>query len=174
MAVSSKPAAAVDPAVVLGHRFPEVAALLPPPFRARSLSKFHGLTLPSSSLFRADLLLLRREVRSRSPACSTERLARTTSAPRLTPSVCLFDCCRDVALYALGVGACGADAVDDKELRFVYHRDGQPHIKVHPPPPPPRLTPSCFGVNWLLLCSCLAAGPAQRHGHECDRLGSSP
>ncbi|KAG8050381.1 hypothetical protein GUJ93_ZPchr0009g2137 [Zizania palustris] len=39
---------------------------------------------------------------------------------------------RDVALYALGVGACGADAVDEKELHFVYHRDGQPHIKALP------------------------------------------
>ncbi|CAD6223948.1 unnamed protein product [Miscanthus lutarioriparius] len=39
---------------------------------------------------------------------------------------------RDVALYALGVGACGDDAVDEKELHFVYHRDGQPHIKVLP------------------------------------------
>ncbi|XP_062198913.1 enoyl-CoA hydratase 2, peroxisomal-like isoform X2 [Phragmites australis] len=39
---------------------------------------------------------------------------------------------REVALYALGVGACGADAVDEKELHFVYHRDGQPHIKVLP------------------------------------------
>uniref|UniRef100_A0A0E0CJY1 Peroxisomal multifunctional enzyme type 2-like N-terminal domain-containing protein n=1 Tax=Oryza meridionalis TaxID=40149 RepID=A0A0E0CJY1_9ORYZ len=39
---------------------------------------------------------------------------------------------RDVALYALGVGACGADAVDEKELHLVYHRDGQPHIKALP------------------------------------------
>ncbi|XP_040383563.1 enoyl-CoA hydratase 2, peroxisomal-like [Oryza brachyantha] len=39
---------------------------------------------------------------------------------------------RDVALYALGVGACGRDAVDDKELHLVYHRDGQPHIKALP------------------------------------------
>lgn len=38
--------------------------------------------------------------------------------------------CRDVAIYALGVGACGADAVDTKELHYVYHRDGQPFIKV--------------------------------------------
>ncbi|KAF3324913.1 Enoyl-CoA hydratase 2 [Carex littledalei] len=39
---------------------------------------------------------------------------------------------RDVAIYALGVGACGADAVDTKELHYVYHRDGQPFIKVLP------------------------------------------
>ncbi|VAI20701.1 unnamed protein product [Triticum turgidum subsp. durum] len=39
---------------------------------------------------------------------------------------------RDVALYALGVGACGADAVDDKELHLVHHRDSQRHIKVLP------------------------------------------
>jgi hypothetical protein len=39
---------------------------------------------------------------------------------------------REVALYALGIGACDDDAVDGKELHFVYHRDGQPHIKVLP------------------------------------------
>ena len=38
--------------------------------------------------------------------------------------------CRDVALYALGVGACNADAADEKELQLVYHRDGQSSIKV--------------------------------------------
>jgi peroxisomal enoyl-CoA hydratase 2 len=38
--------------------------------------------------------------------------------------------CRDVALYALGVGPCNADAADEKELRLVYHRDGQSSIKV--------------------------------------------
>ncbi|OQU89860.1 hypothetical protein SORBI_3002G284400 [Sorghum bicolor] len=40
--------------------------------------------------------------------------------------------CRDVALYALGVGACSADAADEKELQLVYHRDGQSSIKVLP------------------------------------------
>ncbi|KXG36115.2 hypothetical protein SORBI_3002G284400 [Sorghum bicolor] len=39
---------------------------------------------------------------------------------------------RDVALYALGVGACSADAADEKELQLVYHRDGQSSIKVLP------------------------------------------
>ncbi|KAK9165012.1 hypothetical protein Scep_000203 [Stephania cephalantha] len=39
---------------------------------------------------------------------------------------------RDVALYALGVGACGSDAVDEKELKYVYHKDGQGFIKVLP------------------------------------------
>ncbi|ONM23254.1 Enoyl-CoA hydratase 2 peroxisomal [Zea mays] len=68
MATSSKPAAPVDPMVVLAHEFPEVS-------------------------FDYDE--------------------------------------RDVALYALGVGACGDDAVDEKELHFVYHRDGQPHIKLY-------------------------------------------
>lgn len=38
---------------------------------------------------------------------------------------------RDAALYALGIGACVKDAVDDKELKFVYHPDGQQCIKVH-------------------------------------------
>ncbi|XP_072969441.1 enoyl-CoA hydratase 2, peroxisomal isoform X2 [Typha angustifolia] len=39
---------------------------------------------------------------------------------------------RDVALYALGVGACGGDAVDEKELKYAYHRDGQEYIQVLP------------------------------------------
>lgn len=37
---------------------------------------------------------------------------------------------RDVALYALGVGAAGADACNPSELPFVYHPDGQSAIKV--------------------------------------------
>ena len=37
---------------------------------------------------------------------------------------------RDVALYALGVGACAGDALDEKELKYVYHRDGQRFIQV--------------------------------------------
>lgn len=39
---------------------------------------------------------------------------------------------RDAALYALGVGACGRDAVDANELKYVYHSDGQQFIKVLP------------------------------------------
>lgn len=39
---------------------------------------------------------------------------------------------RDVALYALGVGACGRDALDDTELKYVYHEDGQQSIQVLP------------------------------------------
>ncbi|XP_073276867.1 enoyl-CoA hydratase 2, peroxisomal-like isoform X1 [Primulina huaijiensis] len=39
---------------------------------------------------------------------------------------------RDAALYALGVGACSKDAVDDKELKYVYHQDGQQAIEVLP------------------------------------------
>ncbi|XP_026397121.1 enoyl-CoA hydratase 2, peroxisomal-like isoform X2 [Papaver somniferum] len=37
---------------------------------------------------------------------------------------------RDVAYYALGVGACSGDAVDKKELKYVYHENGQSHIKI--------------------------------------------
>ncbi|ONK64264.1 uncharacterized protein A4U43_C07F23830 [Asparagus officinalis] len=39
---------------------------------------------------------------------------------------------RDVAMYALGIGACGSDAVDGKELKYVHHIDGQSYIKVLP------------------------------------------
>ncbi|KAG0578576.1 hypothetical protein KC19_4G033800 [Ceratodon purpureus] len=39
---------------------------------------------------------------------------------------------RDVALYALGVGAAGADPCNPSELPFVYHPDGQSSIKVLP------------------------------------------
>ncbi|RWR92398.1 enoyl-CoA hydratase 2, peroxisomal [Cinnamomum micranthum f. kanehirae] len=39
---------------------------------------------------------------------------------------------RDVALYALGVGACTRDALDDKELKYVYHKDGESFIQVLP------------------------------------------
>ncbi|KAL8514908.1 hypothetical protein ACS0TY_013839 [Phlomoides rotata] len=39
---------------------------------------------------------------------------------------------RDAALYALGIGACSRDAVDDKELKYVYHQDGQRSIEVLP------------------------------------------
>ncbi|XP_074337569.1 enoyl-CoA hydratase 2, peroxisomal-like [Apium graveolens] len=37
---------------------------------------------------------------------------------------------RDVTLYALGIGACGTNALDDKELKYVYHENGQKFIKV--------------------------------------------
>ncbi|CAN1782025.1 Enoyl-CoA hydratase 2, peroxisomal [Linum perenne] len=37
---------------------------------------------------------------------------------------------RDVALYALGIGACGRDAVDGDELKYVYHENGQKSIQV--------------------------------------------
>ncbi|XP_059281516.1 enoyl-CoA hydratase 2, peroxisomal-like [Lycium ferocissimum] len=39
---------------------------------------------------------------------------------------------RDAAIYALGIGACGKDAVDDKELKYVYNADGQEFIQVLP------------------------------------------
>ncbi|XWS20882.1 hypothetical protein CRYUN_Cryun30bG0007100 [Craigia yunnanensis] len=38
----------------------------------------------------------------------------------------------DVAVYALGVGACGRNAVDTDELKYVYHENGQQFIKVLP------------------------------------------
>lgn len=37
---------------------------------------------------------------------------------------------RDVALYALGIGACASDAVDADELKYVHHENGQQFIKV--------------------------------------------
>ncbi|KAL1820737.1 enoyl-CoA hydratase 2, peroxisomal [Daucus carota subsp. sativus] len=39
---------------------------------------------------------------------------------------------RDATLYALGVGACATNALDEKELKYVYHEDGQKFIKVLP------------------------------------------
>jgi peroxisomal enoyl-CoA hydratase 2 len=39
---------------------------------------------------------------------------------------------RDVAIYALGVGAPGVDACNPIELPFLYHPDGQSSIKVLP------------------------------------------
>ncbi|XP_022772596.1 enoyl-CoA hydratase 2, peroxisomal-like isoform X2 [Durio zibethinus] len=39
---------------------------------------------------------------------------------------------RDVAVYALGVGACGGNAVDTDELKYGYHENGQQFIKVLP------------------------------------------
>ncbi|RLM84750.1 enoyl-CoA hydratase 2, peroxisomal-like isoform X1 [Panicum miliaceum] len=38
----------------------------------------------------------------------------------------------DVALCSLGVGACSADAEDEKELQLVYQRNGQSSLKVLP------------------------------------------
>lgn len=37
---------------------------------------------------------------------------------------------RDAAVYALGVGACGRDAIDAEELKFVYHEKRQQSIQV--------------------------------------------
>ncbi|KAL8147047.1 hypothetical protein AgCh_004678 [Apium graveolens] len=37
---------------------------------------------------------------------------------------------RDVTLYALGIGACGTNALDDKDLKYVYHENGQKFIKI--------------------------------------------
>ncbi|KAJ9165897.1 hypothetical protein P3X46_020713 [Hevea brasiliensis] len=39
---------------------------------------------------------------------------------------------RDAAIYALGVGACGRDAIDADELKYVYHENGQQSIQVLP------------------------------------------
>ncbi|XWS24566.1 hypothetical protein CRYUN_Cryun28dG0113700 [Craigia yunnanensis] len=39
---------------------------------------------------------------------------------------------RDVAVYALSVGACGRNAVDTDELKYVYHENGLQFIKVLP------------------------------------------
>ncbi|KAL5706275.1 enoyl-CoA hydratase 2 [Ranunculus cassubicifolius] len=53
---------------------------------------------------------------------------------------------RDVAIYALGVGACSADSVDDKELQYLYHQNGHPSIKVLPT----FATIITFGAVWKL------------------------
>ncbi|XP_022144357.1 enoyl-CoA hydratase 2, peroxisomal [Momordica charantia] len=39
---------------------------------------------------------------------------------------------RDVALYALGIGACCREAVDADELKYVYDENGQEYIEVLP------------------------------------------
>ncbi|XP_059633815.1 enoyl-CoA hydratase 2, peroxisomal [Cornus florida] len=39
---------------------------------------------------------------------------------------------RDAALYALGIGACAKDALDENDLKYVYHPDGQQSIQVLP------------------------------------------
>lgn len=39
---------------------------------------------------------------------------------------------RDVAIYALGIGACGREAVDADELKYVYNEKGQEYIEVLP------------------------------------------
>ncbi|KAK7842002.1 enoyl-coa hydratase 2 [Quercus suber] len=39
---------------------------------------------------------------------------------------------RDSVLYALGVGACARDAVDDDELKYVYHANGEQFLQVLP------------------------------------------
>lgn len=44
-------------------------------------------------------------------------------------TVYLFDS-RDSVLYALGVGACARDAVDDDELKYVYHANGEQFLQV--------------------------------------------
>ncbi|KAK6939035.1 MaoC-like dehydratase domain [Dillenia turbinata] len=39
---------------------------------------------------------------------------------------------RDAALYALGIGACAQNAMDMKELKYVYHENGRQFIQVLP------------------------------------------
>lgn len=39
---------------------------------------------------------------------------------------------KDVVLYALGIGACSTDALDNNELKYVYHPDGQKSVQVLP------------------------------------------
>ncbi|KAK2660833.1 hypothetical protein Ddye_007366 [Dipteronia dyeriana] len=39
---------------------------------------------------------------------------------------------RDAVIYALGVGACGRNAVEKDELKYIYHENGQQFVKVLP------------------------------------------
>ncbi|KAG8057632.1 hypothetical protein GUJ93_ZPchr0002g26740 [Zizania palustris] len=84
-----------------------------------------------------------------SSAAATRRAAPATMPPTSRPAAAVYPevvlSHRDVALYALGIGACGTDAVDEKKLNFVYHRGGQPRIKV-----PSLFLRSLFGANLLL------------------------
>lgn len=43
---------------------------------------------------------------------------------------CVFCVFRDAVIYALGVGACGKDALDESELKYIYHPDGQQSVQV--------------------------------------------
>jgi hypothetical protein len=45
----------------------------------------------------------------------------------------IFTCflSRDAAVYALGVGACGRNAIDSDELKYVYHENGQQFVQVN-------------------------------------------
>ena len=53
-------------------------------------------------------------------------------------------------MYVLGVGACGADTIDDKELHLVHHTDDQHHVKI---PPRPWSDPLWFLCE-LVAVSC--------------------
>ncbi|KAG8057633.1 hypothetical protein GUJ93_ZPchr0002g26740 [Zizania palustris] len=95
---------------------------------------------PAAAVY-PEVVLSHRCLRNPPTACSMERsLTRSFRSDQLP---CLLR--RDVALYALGIGACGTDAVDEKKLNFVYHRGGQPRIKV-----PSLFLRSLFGANLLL------------------------
>ncbi|KAG6534195.1 hypothetical protein ZIOFF_008080 [Zingiber officinale] len=48
----------------------------------------------------------------------------------LRPALPRFAIQKDVALYALGIGTCSGDAVNEKELSYVYHKNGQKFIKI--------------------------------------------
>ena len=56
---------------------------------------------------------------------------------------------RDAALYALGVGACARDAVDDDELKYVYHENGQKFVQVL------LICPGNYYWNKKVLRNCL-------------------
>ncbi|XP_044456523.1 uncharacterized protein [Triticum aestivum] len=57
-------------------------------------------------------------------ACS-----RGPSPPSVSPEPPPYSSLLGRGVLALGVGACGTDAIDDKELHLVHHKDGQRHIK---------------------------------------------
>lgn len=75
------------------------------------------------------LQLLCNNVASLSSPCQISGLISRSYIEKFTREFVF--CSRDVALYALGVGAPGADPCNATELPFVYHPEGQSSIKVY-------------------------------------------
>ncbi|THU55450.1 hypothetical protein C4D60_Mb11t06670 [Musa balbisiana] len=116
MTSSDRSAPAIDPDLVISHKFSEISFCYTERFvrcvKIRRLSAYS----PSSCLIK----------------CFPFSISFSLLSLLFFIVVVVFVANRDAALYALGVGACAGDAVDEKELNYVYHRNGQKSIKVLP------------------------------------------